>query len=170
MVDFSTIIQKFAEHGDKTGWSYIEVPADVAESLNPGVKKTYRVKGKLDSFEFSGLALLPTGGGGFILPLNARIRRGIKKEEGAILQVRMEVDTDFEIKVPDELTECLEEDAEALAYFNSLRKSHRDYFIKWIDSAKTYETRVRRIVNTVNAMVQKQDYGQMIRSLRGSRT
>ena len=53
-----------------------------------------------------------------------------------------------------------------VSFFNSLAKSHRDYFIKWIESAKSNETRAKRIVNTVNAMLRKWDYGTMIREMR----
>jgi uncharacterized protein YdeI (YjbR/CyaY-like superfamily) len=47
-----------------------------------------------------------------------------------------------------------------------LAKSHREYFIKWINGAKTNETRAKRIIHTVNAMLRKWDYGQMIRAMR----
>jgi hypothetical protein len=36
MVQFTTVIQQFAEQGEKTGWSYITVPHDIAEQLKPG--------------------------------------------------------------------------------------------------------------------------------------
>jgi hypothetical protein len=38
MVDFTTIILQFAEQGEKTGWTYIEIPADVAQEMKPGIK------------------------------------------------------------------------------------------------------------------------------------
>ena len=71
-----------------------------------------------------------------------------------MLQVCLEEDIDYKIEVPDDLQECFDfEGPDALEFFNSLAKSHREYFIKWIDGAKTNETRAKRIVNTVNAMV-----------------
>lgn len=36
MVTYTTTIHKFDKNGDKTGWTYIEVPADVAQELKPG--------------------------------------------------------------------------------------------------------------------------------------
>jgi hypothetical protein len=63
MISFSTTILKFDKQGEKTGWTYILVPAAMAEKINPGVKKSYRVKGKLDNFKVDKLALIPMGGG-----------------------------------------------------------------------------------------------------------
>jgi hypothetical protein len=31
MVEFTTTILQFAEQGEKTGWSYIEIPADTGQ-------------------------------------------------------------------------------------------------------------------------------------------
>lgn len=166
MVEYTTTILKFSEQGDKTGWTYIEVPADVARQLKPNNRKTFRVKGQLDIFSFSGAALLPMGEGNFILALNAEIRRGIRKSEGAVIHVRIEEDKDFSIEPPPELIECLHDDPESLEYFNSLAKSHRDYFANWINTAKTDTTRANRIVQTIKALENRWDYGQMIRAGR----
>ena len=166
MVEFNTVILQFNEQGEKTGWTYIEIPADVAQQIKPGNKKSFRVKGMLDGLEISGRALLPMGEGGFILPLKAEIRKGIRKGAGAMLQVRMEEDKDFKIEMPDDLQDCFDFEPEAFDHFNSMPKSHRNYFIKWINDAKTAETRNKRIVNAVNAMLRKWDYGQMIRNMR----
>ena len=48
MIKFITTILKFDKQGEKTGWTYIEIPAILAEQLLPGSKKSFRVKGKLD--------------------------------------------------------------------------------------------------------------------------
>jgi hypothetical protein len=169
MVRFDTIILQFAEQGEKTGWSYIEIPADIAQQLKPGNKKSFRVKGFLDNFPIRGIALMPMGEGDFIMALNAAIRKGIHKNKGAMLSVSIEVDNDFEIKMPADLQQCLDDEPEAMKFFDKLPKSHRDYFIKWIDSAKTDGTRVTRIANTVNAMVRKQRYNEMMRELKKQR-
>lgn len=166
MVEFNTIILKFGDRGEKTGWRYIDIPADIAQQLMPGNKKSFRIRGMLDGFPFKGLALMPMGDGNFIMALKADIRKAIHKKEGAMLQVHLEVDTDYKVEIPHDLMECFEADAEAWEFFNSLAKSHRDYFVKWIEQAKTEPTRVKRIVNTVNAMARKMDYGAMLRELK----
>ena len=83
-----------------------------------------------------------------------------------MLQVRLEEDIDFKVEMPADLQECFDFEPEAFEFYNSLAKSHREYFIKWIDSAKTNETRAKRIVNTVNAMLRKWSYNEMIREMR----
>ncbi len=166
MVEFTTIILQFADQGEKTGWTYIEVPADTAEQLNPGNKKSFRVRGMLDGFAVAGMALMPMGGGNFIMALKAEVRKGIRKSAGAILQAKLEIDTDYKVEIPAELQECFDFEPDALEFFNSLPKSHREYFLKWINDAKTSETRAKRIVNTVNAMLRKWGYNIMMREMR----
>ncbi|MCC7029539.1 MAG: DUF1905 domain-containing protein, partial [Chitinophagaceae bacterium] len=74
MIQFKAIIEKFGQQGEKTGWTYFLIPAEIAEKINKGVKKSYRVKGFLDETEISGVAILPMGEGDFIMPLNAELR------------------------------------------------------------------------------------------------
>lgn len=166
MVEFTTIILQFAAQGEKTGWSYIEIPADLAQQMKPGNKKSFRVRGTLDAFPVSGMALMPMGEGNFIMALKVEVRKGIHKHAGAMLQVGLEEDKDFKVEMPDDLQECFDFEPEAYAFFNSLAKSHREYFIKWIEGAKTNETRAKRIVNTMNAMLRKWSYNVMIREMR----
>ncbi|MGV8878802.1 MAG: YdeI/OmpD-associated family protein [Sphingobacteriaceae bacterium] len=52
---------------------------------------------------------------------------------------------------------------EASGFFNQLSKSHKDYFVKWITSAKTDETRSNRIVQAVIGLSKGLSYGEMIR-------
>ncbi|BAV08569.1 Bacteriocin-protection, YdeI or OmpD-Associated [Filimonas lacunae] len=166
MVRFTATIHQFEQQGEKTGWTYIEIPTDLTEELKPGNKKSFRVKGKLDSYAFSGVSLLPMGGGSFIMPLNAEIRKGIHKKKGAMVEVQMAEDKKFAIVMPDDLAACLEDEPKAKAGFEKLAPSHRNYYIKWIDSAKTEPTRTKRIAATINAMLNNLSYGEMIRSER----
>ena len=68
MIKFISTIQKFEKQGEKTGWTYIEIPEAIATQLLPNNKKSFRVKGKLDDYEINGIALLPMGSGNFISP------------------------------------------------------------------------------------------------------
>jgi len=166
MVEFDTIMLQFAEQGEKTGWTYIEIPADIAQQLKPNNKKSFRVRGMLDGLAVSGMALMPMGEGNFIMALKAEVRRGLHKNAGAMLHVSIEEDPEYKVEVPDDLQECFDFEPEAVEFFNSLPKSHRDYFIKWIEQAKTSETRAKRVVNTVNAMLRKWRYNTMMRELK----
>lgn len=166
MLKFTAIIHQFEEQGEKTGWTYIEIPAGLAQELKPDNKKAFRVKGKLDKYTFNGLSLLPMGGGSFIMALNAEIRKAIHKKKGATVEVQMTEDKQFAIIIPDDLKECLADEPAANENFLKLAGSHRNYYIKWIDSAKTDATRAKRIAATIQAMCNNMSYGEMIRSLR----
>jgi hypothetical protein len=168
MVKFTTTILKFDEQGEKTGWSYINISARLAQRLKPDNKKSFRVKGMLDDHPFNGVALLPMGEGNFIMALNGTIRKAIRKQKGDSLQVQVEVD-EKEIKISSELMDCLADEPKALETFNKLTKGHRNYFSNWIESAKTEPTKAKRISHTVWAMLKGFDYGQMIRSLKNDR-
>ena len=46
MIQFTAVIQKYKTMGEKTGWTYIEIPDGIPEQLKPGHKKEFqRLKG-----------------------------------------------------------------------------------------------------------------------------
>ncbi len=169
MVIFTAVIFKFGDQGEKTGWTYIDIPADVAQQIKPDNRRSFRVRGTLDNFAIAGIAVMPMGEGNFILTLNAALRKGVRKGEGAMVQVSLEEDVDFKLVVPDDLHDCLADDPEALQFFESLLESHRRYFVNWLNSAKTVETRAKRIGLICHAMANRMDYGQMIRHARDNK-
>jgi uncharacterized protein YdeI (YjbR/CyaY-like superfamily) len=68
-----------------------------------------------------------------------------------------------------EFMECLTDEPEALQFFNSLTGSHQRYFSKWIESAKTDDTKAKRIAQSINAFLKKQGFPEMMRAnKRGS--
>lgn len=165
MVQFTTTIKKFRQNGEKTGWTYIEIPQSIANKIKPGTKTAYRVKGRLDDYEFSGLSLVPMGGGDFILPLNATLRKAIGKGQGARLKVIMDYDEKGYV-ILAELLECLKDEPAAFEFFNSLPKGHQNYFSKWVEAAKTDATRAKRIAMTVSATAKNWGYPEMIRTAK----
>lgn len=162
MVRFKAFIEKFAKMGEKSGWTYIEVPLDIAEKLKPGNKKSFRVKGKLDHYSFEGISLLPMGEGNFIMALNVDIRKSIKKQKGDLVQVQMEEDKK-EKKLSAVFLECLEDDSRAMKFFKTLPPGHQRYFSNWIDSAKTDATKAKRIAQAINGLAMGLGFGEMIR-------
>jgi len=168
MIRFNATLKKFASQGEKTGWTYIDIPESKAQQLKPGNKKTFRVKGKLDKFSFKQVALLPMGNGSFILAVNGAMRKQIGKRMGATVNVQMEIDT-RELKPPAEFITCLNDEPDALAFFNQLTKGHQNYFTKLIGSAKTPETKAKRIAQAINGLSRKQDFGQILRALKSDR-
>lgn len=168
MIKFSAILKKFADQGEKTGWTYIEIPANITGKLKPGNKKSFRVKGLLDAFPIEQVALMPMGDGGFIMPFNAAMRKGTGKRQGASVKVQLEAD-DTGFKLNDEFITCMEDEPQAMAFFKSLAPGHQRYFSNWIDSAKTEGTRAKRIAQTINAMLRSMNFGEMIRALKAEK-
>lgn len=168
MVQFTATIQQFAGQGEKTGWTYIEVPIDIAGQLKPGNKKSFRVKGKLDAHLIKGIALLPMGGGRFIMPLNAAMRKGIRKKKGAMLKVQLAVDLNPP-EPPPGFMECLADEPKARAFYDQLKPSHRNYFIKWMGSVKTEMAVAKRIAQVITALSRGQDFVVMLRSLKSDK-
>ncbi|HEX8548518.1 MAG TPA: YdeI/OmpD-associated family protein [Cytophagaceae bacterium] len=163
MIEFKETVKKFGIMGEKTGWTYIDIPLDLAEQLMPNTRKAFRVKGKIDDHSFSGVSLVPIGEGNYILAINATMRKAIKKQQGDKVLVKMELDL-AEMTLSTDLLECLENDQEAKEYFFSLTKGHQRYFSNWIESAKTISTKTKRIAQSLNALSYHLSYSEMIRS------
>jgi hypothetical protein len=165
-VKFTATIHRFDKQGEKTGWTYIEIPADLAQQLKPGNKREFKVKGKLDAHPVKRVSLLPMGGGKFILALNAALRKAIGKKHGAMLKAELLADNS-EFVFNKDFIACIKDEPAAWNFFQSLTGSHQRYFSKWIDDAKTEPTRIKRISMAVNGLARKCGYAEMLRFSRG---
>lgn len=165
MVTFQAEILRSETQGTAMlGWAYVEVLQAVAFQIKPNYKQVYRVRGEIDGHAFSGLALMPKGEGDYILAINGAMRKILKKGVGDVLSLILEEDKDFTIEMPEDLEVCLlDDEADLMDRFMALAKSHRNYFIKYINEAKTEPTRTKRIIMTVEAMTLGLDFGAMIR-------
>jgi hypothetical protein len=162
-IKFEAPILKFAEKGEKTGWTYIEIPIEIADALNPHVKKSYRVKGKLNNYLVKQVALIPMGGGLFIFPINAEMRKHLGKNKGDILSVELSLDTS-EIKLNEDFLICLQDEPHAYKLFTSFSQSHQKYFNNYIETAKTDATRAKRIAQSLQALLVGMNFAEMIRA------
>ncbi len=168
MLKFTAPLLKFDNKGEKTGWTYLEVPAEIAAQLKPGNKKSFRTKGRLDNYKFTAVALIPMGNGDFIMPVNATMRKGIGKRKGAVVKVQLEVD-EAPLPLSADLMECLADEPKAKVFFNTLPKSEQNYFSKWIDSAKTDVTKAKRIAQAINGFNKGYRFGPMVRALKANK-
>ena len=161
-VSFTAELKKFASQGEKTGWTYITIPQKIADKIKPDTKRSFRVKGKIDSHPLKGVALIPMGGGDFIIAVNSEMRKAIRKQKGAKVILKLEEDVSEYVLSP-ELVACLEDEPKARAQFDSMLPSHQRYYSKWIESAKTESTRAKRIAMTIHAMENKIGFGEMLK-------
>ena len=162
MVRFTVTIQQDSRDPEKQGWSFIIINKTISNKLNPGVRKGFRVKGKLDNYEIKQTSLLPVSGERFMLPINARMRKATGKKAGDKLVVEMEVDK-TKLKLSTDLLVCLKDEPTAEKYFKSLPPSHQRYFSNWIEGARTEPTRAKRIALTLAALSRQMHFGMMLR-------
>ncbi|MFD1816246.1 Bacteriocin-protection, YdeI or OmpD-Associated [Pseudarcicella hirudinis] len=163
MTSFTTILLRFGENGEKTGWTYIHIPVDIANEIKPDTRVSFRVKGTIDNFPIRQVALLPVGEGDFIIPMNANIRKGIGgKKAGASVKVSFELD-ESEFEFSEDFLSCLEDEPKALENFKKQPPSHQKYFSKWIEDAKTIETKTKRISQSVEGLLMGMNFGEMVR-------
>ncbi len=165
MISFKANIQKYSNKGEKTGWTFVDIPLDILVKLKRKDKREFRVRGLIDDVKIERLACYPVGEGNFIIALNAELRKKLGKKEGATINLKLETDTSAPLQSP-ELIACLKEDPDALKQFNSLLLSHRNYFHQYIITAKSQVTKTARIVNVINAMHHQLNFGEMIRNLK----
>lgn len=157
MTRFTTSLQQFDEKGEKSGWTYILIPQDIAEILSPASRKTFRVKGKIDAHAIKAVAVMPMGDGSFILPVNAQMRKAISKRKGAMVNVSLAVDH-AQPEVPEVLAVCLEDEPKAKVFFEQLPLSQRNYYSKWVVAVKSDILQAERIAQAIDALVQQQNF------------
>ncbi len=162
-IKFSAEILKYGRKGEKTGWTYISLTKEQASGIKPNNKKSFRVKGKMDACAVKGLAVLPVGGGEFIISLNEVLRNKLRKKVGDVVACNLEDDLEYKIDIPADLHELLREEKIMIDNFIKLPPSHRAYFINWINAAKTEITRAKRLSMTANAMCNGLTYSEMIK-------
>lgn len=162
---FKAVLQKFDSKGEKTGWTYVEIPVDILARLKLKDKKGFRIKGVIDDVPFEKLSTYPIGEGQFVIAINGELRKKLGKKEGAMVSVKLAPDK-AEALQSQELLDCLADDPVAQKAFNALLRSHQNYHHRYVATAKTAATRAGRIVNVINALHKGLNFGEMIRSLK----
>ena len=140
------LLHKFEGKG---GWTYAALP-----HVRPNPHAPFgwvQVRGTIDAFAIQQYKLMPMGDGQLFLPVKKEIRKAIGKKEGDWVQIELYLD-DSKVEIPDELLLCLLDTPEAHAFFKTLSDSNKKYYIDWIYAAKKSETRVNRIVKTIERL------------------
>ena len=138
---FTTAVLKDSEK-DATG---IEIPEEVITALGKGKKPPVKVT--LNGYTYR--TTVAVMGGKFLIPLSAEHRNAAGVQGGDVVEVTIELDTEPRtVTVPDDLAQALSE-AGATAAFDALAYSVRKEHVRQVESAKTAETRSRRIARIV---------------------
>jgi len=152
LVNKEYLLEKFPGKG---GWTYTIIP-----EVPPDKKAPFgwvKVKGSIDGFEISKYHLMPSGKGTLMLFVKSEIRKKIKKQAGDCVHIILYPDNE-PLEVPEELLLCLQDDVEALQFFNSLTEQEQYSYVKWIYSAKTEQTKVDRIAKTLIKLSKHQKF------------
>ncbi len=128
-----------AGSGGKTG---IVVPEEAVAQLGAGRRPAVHVE--LNGYAYrSTVAVM---GGQSLVSVSAAVREATGLEAGDPVEVRLSVaTTPREVEVPPDLGEALAADERAGAFFAALSNSLQRYHVDSVTSAKTPETRARRI-------------------------
>ncbi|MEJ8802615.1 YdeI/OmpD-associated family protein [Pontibacter sp. H249] len=148
------LLEKFPGKG---GWTYAAIP-EIAPDKNAHFGWV-RVRGTIDSYEIKGYNLMPMGNRQLFLPVRAEVRKKIKKQAGDWVQVILYADNTPQ-ELPEELLLCLQDEPAAYQKFLKCTDGEQKAFVDWIYSAKTDETKVERIVQSINKLLSNQKLHQ----------
>lgn len=127
----------------------IEIPADIVERLGGGKRPPVRVR--IGSYTYrSTIAVL---GGAYMVGVNAdhRVAAGVKG--GDVVDVDIELDTQKrEVVLPADFAAALDGEPAARKTFDALSNSNKSWHVLSVDSARTDETRRRRIARSIAAL------------------
>lgn len=152
LVDNKYLLEKFPCKG---GWTYAIIPEIIPDKKTPF--GWVKVKGSIDTYEFNNSHLMPSGKGSLFLSVKSEVRKKIKKQAGDYVHIILYLDNE-PLTIPEELLLCLQDDIDALQFFNTLSESEQSNYIKWIYSAKTDQTKVDRIANTLTKLCKHQKF------------
>jgi len=147
LVNKDYLLQKFEGKG---GWTYVEIPEIPMPKTSFGMLK---VKGKVDTHEFSNVRLMPLGNGHLMLTVKSEIRKKIKKQAGDTVHIILYEDR-MPAEIPEELILCMKYEEGIFEKFETYSDSEKKAYVEWIYSAKTEQTKADRIAKTI-IMIQK---------------
>ena len=149
LVDKKYLLEKYPGKG---GWTYAAIPEVLQDKHSPF--GWVKVKGRIDNFEIKNYKLMPMGNGRLFLPVKADIRKKIGKKEGDWVNVVLFADN-APTEIPEEFLLCLKDDPTAYKTFLSYSDGQQKEFIDWIYSAKTDNTKVERITETLRKLAKQ---------------
>jgi hypothetical protein len=123
-----------------------EVPAEIVDKLGGGGHPKVSVTVNGYTFRTS----IARMGGRFMLGVSAERRTAAGVSAGDVLEVDVELDTaPREVDLPEEFAAALASDPAAQAFWQTLSYSKQQWHTLQISSAKTEETKVRRIEKSI---------------------
>jgi hypothetical protein len=141
------LLEKFTGKG---AWTYAQIPEILPDKNAPF--GWVRVRGTIDGFEIKGYHLMPMGNGKLFLPVKAEIRKKIKKQAGDSVHVILFADN-LPTEIPEELKACFLDVPGTFEKFQQLSNGEQKTSVDWIYSAKTEETKAKRILTMIDKLL-----------------
>ncbi len=127
----------------------IPIPDEVMQALNAGKKPPVRVS--LNGYTYR--STIATVDGAPMVGLSAQNRQAAGVAGGQEVDVDVELDTaPREVDVPVDFAAALDGEPAARATFDGLSNSNKKWHTYQIETAKTDETRQRRIAKSIEAL------------------
>jgi Bacteriocin-protection, YdeI or OmpD-Associated/Domain of unknown function (DUF1905) len=102
------------------------------------------------------VTLLPAGGGRYRIHLHTALRKAARADVGDVVRVELKLDRlSREEPVPADLRLALRENPAARGVFDELAPGQRRHFIKWFDSAKGLDMRMRRLGRAIDFLLER---------------
>ena len=126
--------------------TFVEIPFDVEQEF--GAKRV-KVKAKFDGVDYRG-SIVSMGQGCYMIGVTKAIRNQLGKDYGDSIFVELDKDEEVrEIELPTDFKDELEQNEQALKFYNNLSYSAKRKYYQWITSAKKEETRKNRIKESI---------------------
>jgi Bacteriocin-protection, YdeI or OmpD-Associated/Domain of unknown function (DUF1905) len=127
----------------------IEIPPKIIEAMNAGKRPPVKITMNNKTYR-STVAVM---GGQYMVGVSAQNRELTGVAGGDEVDVYIELDTEpREVAVPDDLAKALKKDSPAKQFWASLTASQQGAQVAAIESAKTAETRARRVDKTMEML------------------
>jgi bacteriocin resistance YdeI/OmpD-like protein/uncharacterized protein DUF1905 len=131
----------------------IEVPPGLLEQLGAGKRPAVLVT--IGSYTYR--STVGVMGGRSLIPVSADNRQQAGIAAGDDIDVALELDTaPRHVELPADLAEALSNDDMARQFFEGLSASQKKWHVQSVESAKTPETRQRRIGKSMEMLRQRQ--------------
>ena len=155
LVNKKYLLEKYPGKG---GWTYAAIPEILQDKHSPF--GWVKVKGFIDDYELKNYKLMPMGNGKLFLPIKSEIRKKIGKNEGDWVTVILFADN-APTEIPEEYLICLADDPVAQKEFFKLTDEQKKVIIDSIYSAKTEETKIERIAETLKSLTKREKQSDM---------
>jgi hypothetical protein len=130
----------------------IAISPEIIEQLGGGKRPPCRVT--IGSFTYR--TTVGVMGGKSLIPVSADIRKQAGIAAGDDIDVQLELDTQpRDVELPADFAEALSKDPQAGSFFDGLSPSQKKWHVQQVESAKTCETRQRRIGKSVELLHQQ---------------